>query len=256
MNIHKTAIVDKNTKIGKNVTIDPYVIIGKNVEIGDNVSIKTGTVIHCNTKIGNGTKISSQSSLGGDPQDVSFNNEDETFLEIGENSDIREFVSINRGTKKDNRLTKIGDNCLVMSNAHIGHDCMIANDVIIASAVVLGGHCNLHNNVIVGGHSVMHHHTRVGRNVMIGGMVGVKKDIIPFSLITQLGYMRGPNFVGLKRMGMKKRDILAITKAINEIKDSKNIINDLGEKFLLSDNEYVKEIANFIQGESKLGFTR
>ena len=143
-----------------------------------------------------------------------------------------------------------------MSNAHIGHDCMIANDVIIASAVVLGGHCNLHNNVIVGGHSVMHHHTRVGRNVMIGGMVGVKKDIIPFSLITQLGYMRGPNFVGLKRMGMKKRDILAITKAINEIKDSKNIINDLGEKFLLSDNEYIKEIGNFIQGESKLGLTR
>jgi len=256
MNIHKTAIIDKNVIIGENVIIGPYVIIGENVIIGDNVSIKSGTVIHCNTKIGNGTKISSQSSLGGDPQDISFKNTDKTFLEIGENSDIREFVSINRGTKKDNCLTKIGNNCLIMSNVHIGHDCIINNNIIIASAVALGGHCNLHSNVIVGGHSVMHHHTRVGRNAMIGGMVAVKKDIVPFSLVNQLGYIRGPNFIGLKRIGMKKSDIMAITKSINEIKDNKNNMNDLGEKFLLSDNDYIKEIGNFIKEESKLGFTR
>ncbi|MGB1360725.1 MAG: acyl-ACP--UDP-N-acetylglucosamine O-acyltransferase [Alphaproteobacteria bacterium] len=256
MTIHDTAIIDKTAKIGNNVVIGPYTVIGENVVIGDDVVIKNNTTIHCNTTIGNKTKISSYASLGGDPQDISFKETDDTYLEIGENCDIREFTSINRGTNKDNRLTKIGNNCLIMSNVHIGHDCVIANNVIISTSCGLAGHCKIEDNVVLGGMTGLHHHLRIGKFTMIGGHMGLRKDVMPYSLLNEADTIRSANVVGLTRAGASKSDIVAITKAIKKIQNKDNVLSELAQSLLNSDNEYIKEIGEFISAESKLGLAR
>jgi UDP-N-acetylglucosamine acyltransferase len=150
--IHKTAIIDSTAKIGENVKVGPYSIIGANVEIGEGSEIQSHVSIIGNTKIGMNNKIYPFASIGNDPQDLKFNGE-ETKLEIGNNNRIREYVTINPGTKGGGGLTKIGNSCLFMVSSHIAHDCFVGNNVILANNVPLGGHATIEDNVIIGGNS-------------------------------------------------------------------------------------------------------
>ena len=136
--IHKTAIIDSAAKIGQNVKVGPYSIIGSNVEIGEGSEIQSHVSIIGNTTIGMNNTIYPFASIGNDPQDLKFNGE-ETKLEIGDNNKIREYVTINPGTKGGGGLTKIGNNCLFMVSSHIAHDCFLGNNVILANNVPLGG---------------------------------------------------------------------------------------------------------------------
>ena len=191
--IHKTSIIDKNAKISQTAKIGPYTIIGSNVEIGDEVEIHSHVNIVGNTKVGKGTKIFPFASVGSQPQDLKYKGEKNSLI-IGKNNIIREYVTINPGTKGGGAITKIGDNCLFMISSHVAHDCQIGNNVVIANNVPLGGHVTIEDSVIIGGNSAVQQFTRIGRLAMVGGMTGVLKDVIPFGLsFGNRNYLKGIN---------------------------------------------------------------
>ena len=250
--IDKSAIIDPKAKISSNVKIGPYSIIGPNVEINENSEIQSHVSIIGNTKIGKNNKIYSFSSIGNDPQDLKFNGED-TSLEIGDNNKIREYVTINPGTKGGGGLTKIGNNCLFMVSSHIAHDCMVGDNVILANNVPLGGHAEIEDNVIIGGNSAVQQFTRIGKMAMIGGMTGVLNDVIPYGLSTgNRNSLQGLNLIGLRRAKFENKDILGLSEAYKEIFGTKNInenISKLNGSF--QENPLVKDVINFITKDKK-----
>jgi len=226
--IHKTAIIDSNAKISANVKVGAYSIIGANVEIDEYSEILPHVCIVGNTKIGKNNKIYPFSSIGNDPQDLKFNGE-ETRLEIGDNNKIREYVTINPGTKGGGGLTKIGNNCLFMVSSHIAHDCMVGDNVILANNVPLGGHA------------------------MIGGMCGVVRDIIPYGIAHgNRSVLQGLNLIGLRRKNIPNKEIMKLSDAYKEIFKNENLtenLNNLSENF--KNNELVLEVVNFLEKDKK-----
>jgi len=250
--IHKTAIIDPKAKISSNVKIGAYSIIGPNVEINDNSEIQSHVSILGNTKIGKNNKIYPFSSIGNDPQDLKFAGE-ETKLEIGDNNKIREYVTINPGTKGGGGLTKIGNNCLFMVSSHIAHDCIVGNNVILANNVPLGGHAEIQDNVIIGGNSAVQQFTRVGRSAMIGGMCGVVRDIIPYGIAHgNRSILQGLNLIGLRRKNIPNKEIMTLNDAYKEIFKDENLtdnLSNLSEEF--KKNDLVLEVINFLEKDKK-----
>ena len=250
--IHNTAIIDPKAKISSNVSIGAFTVIGPNVEIGENTIIQSHVSIIGNTKIGKNNKIYPFASIGNDPQDLKFDGE-VTKLEIGNNNKIREYVTINPGTKGGGGLTKIGNNCLFMVSSHIAHDCQVGNNVIIANNVPLGGHAIIEDNVVIGGNSAVQQFTRIGKMAMIGGMTGVLHDVIPYGLSTgNRNSLQGLNLIGLRRAKFENKDILGLSEAYKEIFSTKNInenISKLNGSF--QENPLVKEVIEFITKDKK-----
>ena len=250
--IHNTCLIDKSAKISKEVKIGAYSVIGPNVEIDEKVEIHSHVVISGYTKIGSGTKIFPFASIGSDPQDLKFKGE-KTKLIIGNNNTIREYVTVNPGTKGGGGQTIVGDNCLLMIGAHIAHDCKIGNNVIIANNVPIGGHACIDDNVVIGGNSAVQQFTRIGEMAMIGGMTGVLNDVIPYGLsIGNRNYLQGLNLIGLRRNNISNKDITTLNKAYSEIFMTKNLnenLNKLNGEF--KDNFLVNEIIEFITKDKK-----
>ena len=250
--IHKTAIIDPKAKISNNVSIGAYTVIGPNVEIGENNEIQSHVSILGNTKIGNDNKIYPFASIGNDPQDLKYNDE-ETRLEIGNNNKIREYVTINIGTKGGGALTKVGNNCLFMVSSHVAHDCLVEDNVILANNVPLGGHAHIEQNVIIGGNSAVQQFTRVGKFSMIGGMCGVVRDIIPYAMVHgNRSILQGLNLIGLRRKNVPNKEIMVLTDAYKEIFKNENLTENL--KNLDNDlkkNHLVKDVINFLEKEKK-----
>jgi UDP-N-acetylglucosamine acyltransferase len=213
--IHKTAIVDSKAKISSNVSIGAYSVIGSGVEIGENTKIDSHVSIIGNTKIGKNNKVYPFASIGNDPQDLKFDGE-ETKLEIGNNNRIREYVTINPGTKGGGGLTKVGNNCLFMVSSHIAHDCYVGDNVILANNVPLGGHAHIEENVIIGGNSAVQQFTRVGKSAMIGGMCGVVRDIIPYGIAHgNRSILQGLNLIGLKKKEhVPNKEIMTLSECL------------------------------------------
>ncbi|WP_440656593.1 acyl-ACP--UDP-N-acetylglucosamine O-acyltransferase [Candidatus Pelagibacter sp. HIMB1509] len=250
--IHKTAIIDSNAKISQNVTIGPYSIIGANVEIGDGTVIQSHVNITGDTKIGANNKIYSFASIGNDPQDLKFKGE-KTLLEIGDNNQIREYVTINPGTKGGGGKTKVGNNCLFMVSSHIAHDCIVGDNVILANNVPLGGHAHVDNNAIIGGNSAVQQFTRVGKFAMIGGMCGVVRDVIPYGIAHgNRSILQGINLIGLRRKNISNKEILSLSEAYKIIFKNENLTENLSN--LSNDirkNELVSEVVSFIEKDKK-----
>ena len=148
--IHPTAIVEDGARLGDGVRIGPYCIVGPHVVLGDGVRLVSHVVIAGHTKIGSGTEIFPFASIGHKPQDLKYAGE-ETYLEIGSNNQIREHVTMNPGTAGGGGLTRVGDKCLFMMGAHVGHDCMVGDYAILANNATLAGHVELADHVILGG---------------------------------------------------------------------------------------------------------
>jgi len=250
--IHNSSVIDKQAKIGKNVTIGPFCYVGPNVLISDNVELISNVHIEGNTKLGQGTKIFPFASIGTEPQDLKYKGEANS-LEIGENNIIREYVTINPGTKGGGGKTVIGNNCLLMISSHIAHDCNIGNNVVIANNVPLGGHVTIEDSVVIGGNSAVQQFTRIGRLAMIGGMTGVLKDVIPFGLsFGNRNYLRGINIIGLKRKKYDNKKIMELDKAYKKIFSSKNLHENLSKiNGEYKGNDLVKEVINFIEKDKK-----
>ena len=250
--IHKTAVIDSKAKISENVKIGPYTVIGSNVEISEGTEIQSHVSIVGNTKIGKNNKIYPFASIGNDPQDLKYKGE-ETKLEIGDNNKIREYVTVNPGTKGGGGLTKVGNNCLFMVSAHIAHDCHVGNNVILANNVPLGGHVTIEDNVVIGGNSAVQQFTRIGRLAMIGGMTGVLKDVIPFGLsFGNRNYLKGINLIGLRRKKYDNKKIIELDQAYKKIFSSNNLHENLSKiNGEFKENELVQEVTKFIEKDKK-----
>ena len=250
--IHKTAIIDPKARISSNVVIGAYSVIGANVEIDENTIIHSHVSISGHTKIGKRNKIYPFASIGNDPQDLKFDGE-ETKLEIGDNNKIREYVTINPGTKGGGGLTRVGNNCLFMVSSHIAHDCIVGDNVILANNVPLGGHAQIEDNVIIGGNSAVQQYTRVGRSAMIGGMCGVVRDVIPYGIAHgNRSILQGLNLIGLRRKNISNKDIINLSDAYKEIFKNENLtenLNNLSKDF--KKHELVLEVVNFLEKDKK-----
>ena len=250
--IHKTALIESNAKISKDVSIGAYSIIGPNVEIGEGTIIQSHVNITGNTVIGAFNKIYPFVSIGNDPQDLKFEGEI-TKLEIGNNNKIREYVTINPGTKGGGGKTRVGNNCLFMVSSHIAHDCVVGNNVILANNVPLGGHSHIDDHVIIGGNSAVQQFTRVGKFAMIGGMCGVVKDVIPYGLVHgNRSILQGLNLIGLRRQNIPNKEILILTDAYKKIFKNENLTSNLNNlPSELKKNELVSEMVNFLEKDKK-----
>ena len=250
--IHNTSVINKKAKISNKVNIGPFCNIGPNVELSEGVELISNVHIEGNTIIGKNTKIFPFASIGTQPQDLKFNNEENSLL-IGEQNIIREYVTINPGTEGGGSKTIIGNNCLFMISSHIAHDCTIGDNVIIANNVPLGGHVTIEDSVVIGGNSAVQQFTRIGRLAMIGGMTGVIKDVTPFGLsIGNRNYLQGLNLIGLRRKKYDNKKIMGLDKAYKEIFSSKNLHENLSKiNGEYKDNELVSEVIRFIKKDKK-----
>ena len=250
--IHKTAFIDSKAKINSNVTIGAFTVIGPNVEIGENSIIQSHVSISGNTKIGKENKIYPFASIGNDPQDLKFDGE-QTKLEIGDKNKIREYVTINPGTKGGGGLTSVGSNCLFMVSSHIAHDCIVEDNVILANNVPLGGHAHIENNVIIGGNSAVQQFTRVGKFAMIGGMCGVVRDVIPYGIAHgNRSILQGLNLIGLRRKNIPNKEIMILSEAYKKIFKNENLtknLNNLDKDF--KKNKLVLDVVSFLEKDKK-----
>lgn len=207
------ALIDPSAKIGKNVTIGPGTIIGPDVEIGDDTWIGPHVVIQGPTTIGKNNKIFQFSSVGDEPQDVTYAGEP-TRLEMGDNNIVREFVLISRGTVKGGGVTKIGHNNVFLAYSHVGHDCTLGNHISMVSYSALSGHVVVDDYATIGGYSAVHQYCRVGAYSFITQATYITKDVAPYVIISgQDTTVYGINIVGLKRRGFSTEAISALRRA-------------------------------------------
>ncbi|MGA2192867.1 MAG: acyl-ACP--UDP-N-acetylglucosamine O-acyltransferase [Nitrospirota bacterium] len=213
MSIHPTAIVHKGAILADGVSVGPYAIIEDQVTIGKGTVIGAHAVIKPFVEIGEDNNIYQFASIGEIPQDLKFQGE-VTKLVIGNRNRIREFVTLNRGTKGGGGITRIGDDCFIMCFAHVAHDCQIGDSVIIANAVQMGGHVHIDKHAIIGGGTVLHQFIRIGEYSMIGGGSAVPQDVPPYTNATgNRAELRGLNLIGLSRKGFSDESISSLKKA-------------------------------------------
>ena len=209
--IHPSSSISRSVKLGKNVKIGPYCNLEGNITIGSNTELESHISITGNTIIGKNNVFYPFSNIGCDPQDLKYSGED-SFLEIGNSNIFRENVTISKGTKDGGMLTSIKDNNLFMTGVHIAHDCKINNNNIFVNQVTLGGHVNILDNVVIGGLSAVIQYVTIGSYSMIGGMSGIDKNVLPFSLaIGNRAKLRGLNLVGIRRNNFNKDEINKIS---------------------------------------------
>ena len=187
MNSSKASI-HNNAKIWKKVSIGDFSDIGKNVEIGDDCDLLNSVNIQGNTKIGKKNKFFPYCSIGTQPQDLKFK-EEKSYLEIGDNNSFREYSNISLGTKLGGLTTKIKNNNLFMVGSHIGHDCQLGNNLVIANNAAIAGHCIFDDDVIIGGNSAVLQFTKIGKGAMIGGMTGVDRDVLPYTVVKEIDHI-------------------------------------------------------------------
>ncbi|MBI3437007.1 MAG: acyl-ACP--UDP-N-acetylglucosamine O-acyltransferase [Proteobacteria bacterium] len=215
--IHPTACVDAVAQIADDVTIGPYSVVDANVTILDGCRLGAHVHVTGHTRIGPRTNVFAFASLGTPPQSMHYRG-GPTRLAIGSECIIRENVTINTGTEDDRGLTSLGDRCFLMAGSHVGHDCAVGNDVTFANNAVLGGHVFIGDNCFLGGNCAVHQHVRVGEGAMIGGLSGVRSDLIPFGYaVGQLAALAGINVVGLRRRGVPRADILRLRRALKAL---------------------------------------
>jgi UDP-N-acetylglucosamine acyltransferase len=210
------AAVHPKARIGKNVKIGPWVSIEEDVAIGDNTTIGANVCIMSGTRIGKNCQIFPGAIVGAIPQDLKYNGED-TTLEIGDNVIIREYCTLNRGTRA-NYKTVIGNNCLLMAYVHVAHDCVIGENCILANNATLAGHVEIEENVIVGGMTAVHQFVQIGAHVLIGGGTLLNKDVPPYVRISRFpaSYI-GVNSVGLRRSGFSSTQIRNIQDVYHQL---------------------------------------
>ncbi len=201
VNIHPTAIVDKDAQIDEDVSIGPYAVVESNTRIGRGTTIGSHALIGWGTRLGKNIRIFNGASVGTIPQDLKFEGE-ETTLFIGDNTIIREFCTINRGTKEAG-TTKIGKNCALLAYCHVAHDCFVGDNVIASNSLALAGHARVGNYVGIGGVVAVHQFCRIGDHAFIQAGTRVVKDIIPFSMIG--GDPGNPKVVGVNTVGLQRR---------------------------------------------------
>ncbi|AAZ40922.1 UDP-N-acetylglucosamine acetyltransferase [Candidatus Blochmanniella pennsylvanica str. BPEN] len=246
--IHPSSIIEEGAIIHDNVHIGPFCFIGAQVEIGARTLLKSHIVINGITQIGEDNQIYQFASLGEVNQDLKYAKES-TRIEIGHYNQIRESVTIHRGTIQGKKVTKIGNSNLFMINVHIAHDCIIGDHCVMANNVTLGGHVRVDNHTIIGGMTAIHQFCIIGTHVMIGGCSGVVQDIPPF-IIAQGNHATpfGLNIEGLKRRGFSRSSVHAIRDAYKILYRSSKTVESAKEalKALAAEHPIINEFVDFL----------
>ncbi len=255
-NIHKSAIVEGNVKISEDVIIGPGAVVRGDITIGDGTVIEPNAVIEGNVDIGKNNRIGIGTCIGTSPQ--AFKYEEDTKVIIGDGNVIREYVTINRSTKKS-CATLIGNKIMLMAYVHVAHDCRIADEAILANCVTLGGHIEVQEKAVIGGVTPVHQFVRIGKMAIVGGGSRIPKDVVPYCLVAG-----SPAHVyGLNKVGLKRRNYPAQLK--KKLKEAYSIIFRSGlntshaveemEKRKDLDIVEVREMTDFIK-TSKRGITK
>lgn len=251
-NIHPTAIVDSSAQLGDDVAVGPFSVIENDVIVGSGTQIASHVFIGSGTRLGTNCRVMKGAVLGTDPQDLKFAQE-KTWLMIGDNTTIREFCTLNRGTKHSLK-TVVGSHCLLMAYVHVAHDCRIGDNVILANAVNMAGHVTIEEYASVGGMSPIHQFVKIGKHAFIGGGMKVRKDVPPYILAAgEPLKFSGINRVGLTRRGFSQdvliqlrraykviyRSNLNVSQAVSQINETMEIIPE------------IKEILDFINNSER-----
>jgi len=211
--IHPSSVVENGVRLDSGVFIGPFCHIGADVELGADVHLASHVVLAGRTSIGARTRIYPFASLGHQPQDLKYRGEPST-LSVGEDCLIREGVTMNPGTRAGGMKTIVGDRCVFLAHAHVGHDCRLGNDVILSNNVMLAGHVSIGDFVILGGGSGIIQFTRIGAHAFVGGLSGLESDLIPYGLADgNRATLSGLNLVGLKRRGFSREVIKDLRRA-------------------------------------------
>lgn len=256
--IHPTAVIDPKAEIGEGVEIGPYSVIEKGVSIDQGTKIGPHVIIREGTRIGKRCHIFQFASIGEAPQSFGYKGE-KTFLQIGDENIIREFVTLHRGTIKGGGKTAIGNRNFFMAYSHVAHDCQIGNEVIMSNAATLAGHIVIEDWAIIGGIVAIHQFCRVGTHAFIGGVSGVTLDIPPYMLASGSHVkLFGLNTIGLKRANFSEETVKALKKAYRIIFRSaltlEKAMKKVGEDEI-SHTPEVQHLLHFIQ-HSKRGIAR
>ncbi|MGH7699356.1 MAG: acyl-ACP--UDP-N-acetylglucosamine O-acyltransferase [Gemmatimonadales bacterium] len=210
--IHRTALVDPTAALGKDVTVGPYAVVGPHATAGDRCTIGPHAVLERNVRLGSGVRVGAGSIVGGDPQDLKYKGE-ETWVEIGDDTIIREYCTINRGSPATGR-TVVGRRCFIMTYVHIAHDCVIGDDVILANGIQMAGHVSVDARAIVSGLVPIHQFVRIGTYAFVGGGSRVNQDVPPYTkAVGNPVHLYGLNSVGLQRAGFAPEVKLALKRA-------------------------------------------
>jgi len=222
MNVHPTALIDPQAKIHPSCKIGPYCVIGPQVQLGEGCHLVSHVAIEGPSKIGADNGFFPFSSIGMAPQDMTYAGEP-TQLEIGDHNEIREFVTINRGTVKGGGVTRVGNYNLIMAYTHVAHDCLVGDRVILANAATLGGHVTVEDWAVVGAMCPVHQYVRIGAHSYVGGGTTITKDVLPFSktVAARDTHAYGLNATGLERRGFSKERIRKIHHAYKVLLASK-----------------------------------
>jgi UDP-N-acetylglucosamine acyltransferase len=250
--VHPSSIIAPGAELADGVSIGPFCTVGPNVRIGANTRLASHVVIDGVTEIGADNVIYPFAMLGGPPQHTAYKGEP-TRLVIGDRNLIREHATMNTGTVAGGGLTKVGSDGLYMIESHVGHDCLVGDQVILTKQATLGGHCEIGDFVIVGGLAAVHQRTRVGRHAMIGGLAAVVKDVIPYgSVWGNHAHLEGLNLLGLKRRGFSRETINTMRAAYRMLFADEGTfqerLDDTIENF--SDCAEVMEIIDFIRADA------
>jgi UDP-N-acetylglucosamine acyltransferase len=250
--VHATAVVDDSVELGEGVEVGPSCVIGPHVKLGARTKLIAHVFIESHTEIGAGNTVFPFAVLGGTPQDLSHKGE-ATRLVIGDNNVIREHASLHRGTVRGRSVTTIGNNCLIMGNCHVAHDCIVGDNVIMAQTATIGGHVQVGDYAFLGGLAGVHQHGRVGRHAFVGASALMTTDLIPFgSAIGNHAHLGGLNVVGLKRRGFTRDQIHDLRAAYRllfaEEGTFQERLEDCAE--IYAANPHVMEIVAFIRTDA------
>jgi UDP-N-acetylglucosamine acyltransferase len=211
--IHPTAIIEPGAEIASGARVGPYCHVGAKVVLAGDVELISHVVVAGRTAIGEATRIFPFASIGHQPQDLKYKGE-ESRLVIGRRNTIREYVTMNPGTTGGGMVTRVGDDSLFMAGVHVAHDCTIGDHVIMANNATLAGHVVVGDYAFLGGLSAVHQFVRIGQHVMVGGITGVERDVIPYgSVMGDRARLVGLNMVGLQRRGFSREDVQALRSA-------------------------------------------
>lgn len=254
MGIHPTAIIDPGAELASGVTVGPHAVIGAEVVLGEGTEVMAGAQIYGPTVLGRENRVFPYACIGFDPQDLKFDPEDESRLEVGDRNHFRELCTVHRGTGFGGGVTTIGDDGLFMAYTHVAHDCHVGSRTIFVNNATLAGHVEVADDAIIGAFSSVHQFCRVGRHAYIGGYSVITMDALPFvKTVGQKPACYGVNVVGLRRKGLAREAIrslqdayrILITSGLNTEQALEELRADLGE------HDEVAYLIDFIESSKR-----
>ncbi len=255
--IHATAIVSPDALIGENVEIGPYVVVEGDAEIGDGSKLDSHAIVKNGSRIGKNVSIGNYVVIGGLPQDLGFDPATRTYAIIGDGTELREGATVNRATQSEG-ATVIGENCYLMAQSHVGHDCILGERVVLANVAMVAGFVQIGRFSFMGGGAGIHQYNRIGEGVMIGGNAAISLDIAPYTIVADRNELYGLNLVGLRRRKVSRESIQALRTCYKDVLVESSNVKERASELLQGEFGDIDETRHFLEffQSGKRGFAR